>query len=428
MVEFRSALLAWIVLISCSAHANHPFLIESFPPNAEVWDTVGPTYLGRTGQMLSFENKSSRSLFLRLKGHADYPVSIMGLDIDKRRFPVAGSVSLEPLTMSQAAKDQLWYHPWRNGLLLALIILLPMGGAQFVRWRRRTLTLESYVPTEGAENRSLIRERIGEYRVVSPLGQGGMADVYLAVPNKTLEMTAAVAIKVINRDLRADPSFVSRFEREITVSSELAHPGIVEVRDWGWHNDRLYLAMEYIEGQELRKALPGLRGDWKRVVDLLSQLMLAVDYAHQRGVYHRDLKPENVMVTESDRIKVMDFGLARAVDSKTLTQIGQTMGSPKYISPESVAGKGADDRADQYSLGVMVYEIVTGRLPFDSDEVLFLLYSHANVQPEPPSSIADLPKEIDDVILRMLKKDPRERYKTVEEARVELLEVLGNLC
>ena len=190
--------------------------------------------------------------------------------------------------------------------------------------------------------------------------------------------------------------------------------------------ERLYLVMEMVEGVQLRKVVPELAADRTRAMNLLAQLMDAVNYAHQRGVAHRDLKPENVMLTKSGRIKVMDFGLARAIDSQTLTQVGSTMGTPKYMAPEMVASASADDRADQYALGIMAYEILTGRLPFDSDEVLYLLYCHANQQPPAPSSVCpDLDEEVDRVLLRMLSKTPRERFRDVEAAKLALQKALG---
>ena len=332
--------------------------------------------------------------------------------------------SLVPLTLGQTFRDQLRYRlPFWMGLG-GLAALLALAGRQLMKARRRQVILESFQPTEG-EHASLIMEKVGDYRVVSTLGQGGMAEVYLAVPNGSLDMSQAVAIKVMSRWLRDRPDLVERFEREIQLSGQLVHPGIVEMRDWGWAGERLYLVMEYIEGTELRKLLPDLKGDRQRIADLLSQLMQAVDFAHRRGVAHRDLKPENVMITTSGRVKVMDFGLARAVDSKTLTDVGAALGTPKYIAPETISGFGAGAAADQYTLGVVAFELLAGRAPFEGDAVPFLLYSHSNLDPPAPCSLnPDLPRRVDAVLARMMAKNPRDRYESVEEARVELLSAL----
>jgi serine/threonine-protein kinase len=339
------------------------------------------------------------------------------------------------MSLRQALLDNWQYRPWIHRTILALL-----AGAIGVGWavgrrlktaranEEKLTTLTTLAMEPGAEQRSLIMQQIGNYRVVSLLGKGGMAEVYTAVPADTLAMSAAVAVKVMNRELRDDPSWMERFLREIGLCGQLVHPGIVELISHGEHQDgRFYMVMELIDGQELRKLLPELHGQWERIGEVLSQLMQAVDYAHQRGIYHRDLKPENIMITTHGRVKVMDFGLGRAVDSQTLTAKGAAMGTPRYIAPEAVAGEGADDRADQYSLGVIAYEMIVGRLPFEGDEVLYLLYSHAHLPPPPPSEVAGLPRRIDDVLLKMLSKLPRDRYRSVEEARTELLGALATL-
>ncbi len=408
--------------------------IHTFPSGAKV---IAPFGTGEDLGLTGGDNKIALTigpphvLTLRLEGYQDRDITVVGGDIRRGRYPADGVVWLEANSWWQRLWDQLRYRPW-----LLLLALGPLGAAAYGRRQSRlrqeqeeqfkTLVDSGADPEQ--ERRSLILQQIGEYRVVSLLGKGGMAEVYTAVPADTLDMSAAVAVKVMNQEMREQPDWVARFEREIVVSQQLVHPGIVEVRDWGWHGERLYLIMELIEGRELRKLLPELKGDWGRLGDILSQLFLAVDYAHHRGIYHRDLKPENIMVSKAERVKVMDFGLARAVDSSTLTQAGSAMGTPRYIAPEAVSGSTADDRADQYSLGVIAYEMIAGQAPFESDEILYLLYAHAHLPPPPPSTVvADLPQAVDDVLLKMLSKDPRDRYRDVEEARVELLGSLKGL-
>lgn len=423
--RIRALFSTLVLFCSLLVHAQNgqaDFVVETFPPGAEIFD-YGAKYLGRSGEPITL-SPGNHNLILRLDGHADTSVTVGGMDVSKGRYPGSGALSLPPLSVRQALLDWLTYR-WHY-LLAATGLLLAVGRGvrQQRRLSRKQHVLESLVQPGEGESRSLVRQQVGGYRVLSHLGGGGMADVYLGVPKDSLDSGSTVAIKVINSELRDQPEFVERFQREIVVSQGLAHPGIVEVREWGWHGDRLYLAMELVEGQQLRKLLPALVGDRERSLDVLSQLMKAVDYAHQRGVYHRDLKPENVMITSAGQVKVMDFGLARAVDSRTLTLPGTTMGSPKYIAPEMISGEGGDDRADQYALGVMAYEMLTGQLPFVSDEVLFLLYSHATLDPPAPG----LGQQVDEVLLRMLRKVPRERYRDVEEARMALLASLGSTC
>ena len=429
MRRWLGALFTCLALtLIAAADGRGNFVIETFPPGAQIFD-YGAKYLGRSGEPISL-TPGNHTLTLRLENHEDKSFTLGGLDIGKGRYPESGSLALRPLTFRQSIENALRYR-WQ--LILPGILMLALAVALAVRYSRRLKRheslLESLVDHGQIESSSMIAHLIGSYRVLSHLGKGGMADVYLGVPKDSLDTKAAVAIKVINRDLRDQSEFVDRFQREIVVSQGLAHSGIVEVIEWGWHGDRLYLVMELVEGRQLREVLPELTDDLIRATDLLSQLMQAVEYAHQRGVAHRDLKPENVMVTPGGRIKVMDFGLARAVDSRTLTQVGSTLGTPKYMAPEMISASSGDDRADQYSLGVMAYEILAGRLPFDSDELLFLLYCHANQEPPVPSSVRpSLNEAVDEVLMRMLRKGPRERYRDVEEARMALLKALQTVC
>ena len=413
------------LLLSLSSAAQSPgFVIETFPPKALVYE--GSKYLGVSGEALAL-SPGNHSLTLRLDNHEDKSLTLGVMDIRLGRYPESGTVSLKPKSLSQTVKNWMIYR-WQILLPAAVGLagLAAWATTNQRRWSKHQRILANLVDETQAASHSMMLHQIGNYRVISHLGKGGMADVYQAVPKDSLDTTAAVAIKVMNRDLRDQAEFVQRFLREIVVSQNLAHPGIVEVIEWGWHGERLYLVMEMVEGVQLRKVVPELAADRKRAMNLLAQLMDAVNYAHQRGVAHRDLKPENVMLTKSGRIKVMDFGLARAIDSQTLTQVGSTMGTPKYMAPEMVASASADDRADQYALGIMAYEILTGRLPFDSDEVLYLLYCHANQQPPAPSSVCpDLDEEVDRVLLRMLSKTPRERFRDVEAAKLALQKALG---
>jgi tRNA A-37 threonylcarbamoyl transferase component Bud32 len=407
--------------------AKKPLLIMSYPPGASV--TENGQFLGPTGSAVKLTD-GAHDLTVHLEGHQRQTISVSTRHLAEGRY---SEVVVLPPDSALVWFTDLWRY--RRGQALGLVALLVASLAGLVKARsffrehtKRKALVDQYVPKEG-EVRSMIMGKIGSYRVLSPLGQGGMAEVYLAVPDHSLEMKDAVAIKVLNRDLRDRDDTRSRFEREIKVSSELVHPGIVEVYESGWNGERMYLAMELVEGDELRDALPKLSGDWPRIREILDELMTAVEYAHQRGVAHRDLKPENVRLTLNGKVKVMDFGLARSVDSATLTQAGTTMGTPRYIAPESVAGLGADDRADQYSLGVMAYEIITGRLPFESEEVLYLLYCHATVEPDPPSSkLPGLSPDVDRVVMRMLAKVPNDRYPTVAQARDELLQALRQPC
>lgn len=436
----RGALAVVLGLLSTSAglaqdDGKYLFTIYSYPPGAGIYIS-DLEYLGLTGEPVRLRNQSYK-LTLRLAAHKKTQINVDGENIKvDGRYPRSGAVVLEPDNFSQYLLDTLKY---RRGFVAGALLVTVAGGAAAVGHARRSRTIRkreddlriltmSLPDGQSSEQRSLILQQVGGYRVLSLLGRGGMAEVYTAVPSDSLELKNAVAIKVMNRELRDDPHEMERFRRETTLCGELVHPGIVELIASGEQDGRFYMVMELVEGQELRKLLPELKGNWKRIGGILSQLFQAVDYAHTRGIAHRDLKPENVMITSQERVKVMDFGLGRAVDSKTLTQVGATLGTPRYIAPEAVSGAYADDRADQYSLGVMAFEMIVGRLPFDGDDILYLLYSHANLAPPSPSELANLPKAIDEVLLKMLSKDPRHRFRSVEEARVELLAAMETLA
>lgn len=419
-------LLQAVPVLAQDAPKTPNFTVYSYPPGATIRE-LGE-HKGVAGRPF-YLSRGNHTLELVLDDdHQTTTISPTGDDIKRGYYPKWGSEPLKAKSWGVALRDLLRYRSW---------ILLLAGAALFLtlklwkRMRRQSKEIAS-LSTAAANldtQRSLIMEQIAGHRVVELLGQGGMSEVYTAVPLSTLDMKSAVAIKVMNKELREREDSMTRFEREIQVSQKLAHPGIVDVKGSGWHGDRLYLIMELIEGRELKDMVKELKGHWKRIADILSQLFLAVDYAHHQGVFHRDLKPENIMITPEGKVKVMDFGLARAIDSKTLTQAGTAMGTPMYIAPESVSGThDADDRSDQYTLGVIAYELLVGHVPFQSEEVFALLYMHATQPPPPPSKQADLPTAIDDVLLKMLSKKPRERYRDVEEARVALLQAMQGLA
>lgn len=424
MRQLKLGVLLLALMSGAGTARELPLIIVTDPPRAQIWESG--QFVGESGQPIQL-SQNPHQLTLKLPNHSDLPLSVDATLLKHGRIPVSGALKMTPTTYVQAGRDLLENHLL---LVLSVAVGLALGGwflARGSKLRRRQDALETLVSIklDGIEARSLIMEKLGNYRIVSPLGKGGMAEVYLGVPNDSLDPGQGVAIKVLNREMRDRSDLVERFEREVMISQELTHPGIVGVKGHGWHHGRLYLIMELVEGKELRELLPL---EPSRIPDILSQLMQAVDFAHGRGIFHRDLKPENVMITSGGRVKVMDFGLGRAVDSQTLTQAGSAMGTPRYIAPETVAGMTGEDPADQYSLGVMAFEMLVGRPPFESDEVLYLLYCHGNVAPPRPSSLAPhLSPEIDEILLRMLEKDPRARFRTVEEARVRLIEAIEGL-
>ena len=262
---------------------------------------------------------------------------------------------------------------------------------------------------------SLIGRRLGRYELRAELGRGGMASVYRALD--TL-LQRQVAIKVLAAQLSLDPEFVRRFEREASTAANLRHPAIVTVYDVGEQDGLYYIAMEYVSGRSLHAVLEerstlGLG----YAVSLLEPVARALDYAHGQSAVHRDIKPHNILVDRDGRVLLTDFGIAQTPDSdgERLTRTGIFMGTPEYISPEQAEARRVDGRSDLYALGVVAYEIITGRVPF-SGATPQLIVAHAQLPPPPPTSVlAHLPGELDEVLAKALAKRPERRYATGQE-------------
>lgn len=434
-------LIFWILLVlsglPCSADpagsptANPPadpptgytIRFNVYPPTAQVHSTL--QYIGPVSKPVTFETLPV-AVELRATDYHSLPdITLQTTDFPGKPpyyYPKVGAIELKPLTFQVWLRDLFKYRFERVAATLAGTLALVVLAVYAVRRRRQEKLIDE---RSGGADRSMIFANVGDYHITDLIGKGGMSQVYLGTSRRKGNTGPAVAIKVLSKELRDQDSFVERFEREITVTQELSHPNIVAVLSWGFYRDSIYLVMEHVQGRELRALMPELKADRRRALDVLSTLMMAVEYAHSRGIAHRDLKPENIMMTDKGQLKIMDFGLGRAIDSKTLTRTGISMGSPRYIAPEAIDAKHVDERADQYSIGVMAYEMLTGQLPFQDDDILKLLYSHAHLEPEPPSSVSDLPVEVDAAILRMMKKQPRERFPSVEDARRALLKACG---
>jgi serine/threonine-protein kinase len=258
----------------------------------------------------------------------------------------------------------------------------------------------------------------GRYKIIKKLGAGGMATVYLA---EDQELGRRVAVKILNAKHASDEQFVERFRREASSAAGLSHPNIVQIYDRGKAEGTYYIAMEVIEGRSLKELIID-RGPSPIpvAVNYARQILAALRFAHRNGVVHRDIKPHNVLVDEEGRVKVTDFGIARAGASE-MTEAGSIIGTAQYLSPEQARGAPVDARSDLYSVGVVLYELLTGEAPYSGDTPVEIAMKHLSAIPEPPSvKRPEVPPELDAVVLRALAKHPDDRFQSVEEMDADL--------
>lgn len=263
------------------------------------------------------------------------------------------------------------------------------------------------------------------YQIIKSIGEGGMANVYLAYDTI---LDRDVAVKVLRGDLANDEKFVRRFQREALNASSLSHPNIVEVYDVGDDNGQYFIVMEYIDGKNL-KDLVKKRGKLtvSEVVDIMSQIADGLSVAHDSYIIHRDIKPQNIMILENGLVKITDFGIAMAMNATQLTQTNSVMGSVHYLPPEQASGKGSTLKSDIYSMGILMYELLTGVLPYRGDNAVEIALKHLK-EPLPSirELIEDIPQSVENVILRSAAKNPKNRYNDAREMFEDLKTVLDD--
>ena len=258
------------------------------------------------------------------------------------------------------------------------------------------------------------------YAIIRTIGEGGMANVYLAYDTI---LDRNVAVKVLRGDLANDEKFVRRFQREALSASSLNHPNIVEMYDVGEDDGQYYIVMEYVEGKTLKQLLKR-RGSLTitEVIDIMSQLTDGMAHAHDSYIIHRDIKPQNIMILENGLIKITDFGIALALNSTQLTQTNSVMGSVHYLPPEQANGKGSTIRSDIYSMGILMYELLSGGVPYKGDNAVEIALKHLK-EPLPSirKKLPELPQTIENIILRATAKNPQNRYKDAREMHQDII-------
>jgi predicted Ser/Thr protein kinase/TolB-like protein len=266
----------------------------------------------------------------------------------------------------------------------------------------------------------MIGKTISHYRIIEKLGEGGMGEVYLAEDTK---LRRTVALKFLPSEYTSEPELKARFMREAQAAAALNHPNIITVHEVAEHEGRLYIAMEYVEGESLKDLVSKKGLTIGEVLDMALQICDGLAVAHQAGIIHRDIKPQNILVGKDGRVRICDFGLAKLKDVTQLTQTGSTLGTVAYMSPEQAQGQEVDHRSDIFSLGVVLYEVITGQLPFKGEHEAAVIHSIINDTPEPLARYkADVPERLQTIADKALKKDPANRYQTVADMMVDLRE------
>jgi len=261
------------------------------------------------------------------------------------------------------------------------------------------------------------------YEIIKKIGDGGMAHVYKA---KCRLLNRYVAVKILKSEFIHDQEFVKRFRIEGQAAASLSHPNIVSIYDVGKEDDIHYIVMEYIDGITLKEYIASRgRLDWEEAVRIAIQICSAIEHAHKNYIIHRDIKPQNIMMTVDGMVKVTDFGIARAVTSSTITMVGNTMGSVHYFSPEQARGGYVDQQSDLYSLGIVIYEMVTGQCPFNGDAPVAVALQHIQNAPTPPIKLnSSIPIGVNDIIMKAIEKNTKNRYQTATQMLSDLYKVL----
>lgn len=257
------------------------------------------------------------------------------------------------------------------------------------------------------------------YQIEQLIGTGGMADVHLATDSL---LGRRVAVKILHPQYAKDPVFIQRFRQEAQAAANLNQRNIVNVYDWGTDEGLDYLVMEHVEGSNLKDIILG-GGPLlpERAVEIAVAICSALEAAHANGIVHRDIKPQNIIVMPDNQIKVMDFGIARAAGGSAMTQTGTILGTAQYISPEQAQGRTADPRSDLYSLGIVIYEMLTGKVPFDGESPVSIAYKHVREDPLPPAMMnPDISPELEAVVMKALAKNPENRYQNAQEMQADL--------
>lgn len=391
------------------------------PPDAKL--SYNENFLGTADQEIMVDTHPLGSTVEFTVSKDGYQTELLMIRLEQLkagRAPATGALKLRRSGWRGLLESKA---PVLGGFALGLGVL----GAFSLRQRKRTEELErrEHMLSQIDRSDSLTAQTLGTFRLLNILGKGGMATVYKAVPAASMDLREAVAVKVLRKEIAQSTEFMARFRQEAQVTNRLNHPHIVRLIDWGSEREYVYLVVELIEGGDLRSRLTGHPLPASEVWSALNAICAGVGYAHSQGVVHRDLKPENFLITQSGILKVADFGLARGEDQERLTATGTTLGTPAYMAPEQIQGRDPHPSMDQYAIGVIAYELVTGRLPFNAGDPVQMIFMTMTDPPIPPSRYVPISEQLEQVLLKMLEKRPENRYASVLEASQALENALA---
>ena len=397
-------------------------LLNTDPQGAIITDQYG-NKIGTTGTPIQLDlgpYGTSLEVTLALPGYEPKLERIKCRQLrESGAYPTeGGAIALRSTSALVSLKTFFREHPWlvaMTGLAGAMVGALAM--ARHVKTRRRlerARTLEEVQARAHEMEDNLLGTKLGPYRLLDLLGQGGTARVYRAVPDLSLDPAQAVAIKVLQPPSEHDPEFRQRFQREVTIWKDLHHPNVAAFIDWDEQDGLTYLVTELLRGETLRSEFQQGARPPAEALALLEPVFRALTFAHQKGVVHRDLKPENILVSPTGRLKVTDFGLARMGPEDKVTKTGTWVGTPEYMAPEQVRGQAIDPRTDQYALGIMLYELLTGAPPFRGEDQVAIIFKQ--VSSAVPPLPEQLPEQLRRAVVRMLAKRPQDRFDDLDQA------------
>lgn len=424
---------------------------NAYPPDAALSleeisaQGMKPHYLGKYPQLnVADRYDLSRGKFLNVhlllerEGYEPWrrKVALNSLAEPGKDIAFLGDIELKPMSGLDARWEQIKVlHKYNTPVavlydlvLLMMVLSVPLflwpryleHKRQKELWKRKTM-LESVI----TDTDPLLKKVLGGYYLTAKIGRGGMSKVYRGLPEQTLELDEAVAVKVIDEDLADSEEYRARFRREIEVCASINNPNVVKLIDWGEKEKLLFMVQELIDGQTLKQACKEPLSQ-ARFVHIFVPILRALKAAHSKGVIHRDLKPSNVMITPTDVVKLMDFGLAKAnKPGHDLTRTGDAFGTPAYMSPEQISGGIVEAPSDLYSLGVMAFELLTGRLPYDvGEDPMSVMLAHLQKEPYKLKDFRpDLDEQLSDLIASLLKKEPSQRETSIERI-MAILEML----